>query len=198
MPKQNIRTDPEIAQLQKTHRALQSRLHALRSELDTASQAQKIETSGKDSELETLIVKWRGVTQDAADEVFEGAKERVVRMGGVAGWKKRQEEQKHKFRDPYEDDFGAGAGVGAADEREVEARKAELMDQYDVNVAADEQHEDGNSVDEEEVCIIHCPCSIPVADLGEQEFTMDMMLKTLNVDLNLIGFDRSNQKWVKE
>lgn len=34
-----------------------------------------------------MIVKWRGVGQRVAEEVFEGARERVVRMGGVRGWK---------------------------------------------------------------------------------------------------------------
>lgn len=33
-----------------------------------------------------MIVKWRGVGQRVAEEVFEGARERVVRMGGVRGW----------------------------------------------------------------------------------------------------------------
>lgn len=30
-----------------------------------------------------------------------------------------------------------------------------------------------------------------------KEFTMDMMLNTLNVDLKIIGFDRENQRWNK-
>lgn len=29
-----------------------------------------------------------------------------------------------------------------------------------------------------------------------KEFTMDMMLKTLNVDPSLIGFDISEQRWI--
>lgn len=30
-----------------------------------------------------------------------------------------------------------------------------------------------------------------------QEFTMDMMLKTLNIDLKSIGYDKADQKWIK-
>ena len=29
-----------------------------------------------------------------------------------------------------------------------------------------------------------------------QGFTMDMMLKSLNIDLDLIGYDREMQRWV--
>jgi hypothetical protein len=31
---------------------------------------------------------------------------------------------------------------------------------------------------------------------GEQEFTMAMMLRTLNVDLDVIGYDKQQQIWV--
>jgi Swi5-dependent recombination DNA repair protein 1 len=29
----------------------------------------------------------------------------------------------------------------------------------------------------------------------EQSFTMDMMLKTLNIDLKLIGYNKEAQRW---
>ena len=152
----SITADPEISELQKKQRSLQSRLLALRSELDTASQALKIESSNKDAELEALIVKWRGVSQDAADEVFQGARERVARMGGVAGWKKAQNEQNQRARESYEDDL-----LGD-DKRDIETRKAEMMEQYDVDVdAVDEQDEDGIGInDEEEVRVRFIQCRI--------------------------------------
>jgi Swi5-dependent recombination DNA repair protein 1 len=30
-----------------------------------------------------------------------------------------------------------------------------------------------------------------------QEFTMDIMLKMLNIDLKMIGYDKSTQQWIK-
>jgi hypothetical protein len=30
----------------------------------------------------------------------------------------------------------------------------------------------------------------------EQSFTMDMMLKMMNIDLQLIGYDKKQQRWV--
>lgn len=83
------RPDIEILELQKQQRALRLQVEALRANLETATQALKLESSTKDIELQALITKWRLVSQDAADEVFVGAKERVARMGGLAAWKER-------------------------------------------------------------------------------------------------------------
>lgn len=35
-----------------------------------------------------------------------------------------------------------------------------------------------------------------VADFAEQAFTMDMMLRSLNIELKLIGYDKDAQRWV--
>lgn len=79
--------DPEALNLQRQQRTLRARLASLRAELDTANQALRIESSTKDSELEALVIKWRHASQEAAVEVFEGAQERVKRMGGMAAWR---------------------------------------------------------------------------------------------------------------
>jgi hypothetical protein len=82
-------SDPDILALQKQQRAIQSRIASLRTNLDTAVQALQLESSTKDTELEALIVKWRRISQDAADEAFAGAQERVGKMGGMKAWKER-------------------------------------------------------------------------------------------------------------
>lgn len=91
-PQRSPLSDPELLDLQKQQRTLQSRLPTLRAELDTVRQALRIESSSKDAELEGLIIKWRLVSQEAADEVFAGAQERVARMGGMAAWKERSKQ----------------------------------------------------------------------------------------------------------
>lgn len=101
-PTQSPLGDPELLHLQKQERALQSRLAALREELNVAKQAHRIESSNKDAELEGLIKKWRLACQDAADEVFAGAQERVARMGGLAAWKERS--KRDAFQWDYEED----------------------------------------------------------------------------------------------
>lgn len=87
MPKRSVIADLELLELQKQERSLQSRCATLRNELDNARQALRIETSSKHAELEGLLVKWRLVSQEAADEVFAGAQERVGKMGGMAAWR---------------------------------------------------------------------------------------------------------------
>lgn len=84
--------DPELLDLQKQQRILQSRLAKLRTELDDTRQALRIESTSKDAELEALIVKWRLVSQEAADEVFAGAQERVTKMGGLVAWRERSKQ----------------------------------------------------------------------------------------------------------
>lgn len=91
-PKRSLLADPELLDLQKQQRSLQSRLATLQNELDNARQALRIESSTKDAELEGLIIKWRLVSQEAADEVFAGAQERVSKMGGMAAWRERSKQ----------------------------------------------------------------------------------------------------------
>lgn len=82
-------SDPEILKLQKEHREIKSKVDALTTELEIATQALNLEKNPKYIEIPTLITKWRLASQDAADEVFVGAKERVNRMGGMAAWKEQ-------------------------------------------------------------------------------------------------------------
>lgn len=118
MPTQSPLADSELLRLQKQERALQSRLAALREELNVAKQALRIESSNKDAELEGLIKKWRLASQEAADEVFAGAQERVTRMGGLAAWKERskrdtfqwdyEEEEKEHAHENGDENWGLG------------------------------------------------------------------------------------------
>lgn len=123
-------SDPVLSALQKQHSALQRRLSALRSELDTAQQALRIESSAKDEELEALIKKWRAISQDAAEEVFAGARERVHRMGGVGAWRERMRRGREKWDDEEvaAEECGGGSDV---DEEELERRRAEMLDQVE-------------------------------------------------------------------
>jgi len=91
--------DAELLDLQKQQLSLQSRIAALRTDRDTIHQALRIESSNKDTELEALIVKWRRAGQDAAEEVFSNAQERVTRMGGMAAWKERSKRDAVRWDD---------------------------------------------------------------------------------------------------
>ncbi|KAF7117082.1 hypothetical protein CNMCM5793_005766 [Aspergillus hiratsukae] len=178
--KKSLLTDPAISELQKEQRALQSRLSALRSELDTVQQALRIESSTKDAELEALILKWKTVSQEAAEEVFEGARERVSRMGGMKAWRERMQSDSARWeQEEMKSWYDSAEAEGVAiDEEELEQRKAELLDEVEM---PRKEQEAGTGREAPE----------------DEEFTMDIMLKTLNIDLKMIGYDKSTQRWIK-
>ncbi|KAL4975688.1 hypothetical protein BDW66DRAFT_151796 [Aspergillus desertorum] len=170
-----VLSDPEIANLQKQQRELQSRLLSLRSDLDTVQQALRIESSNREEELEALIVKWKRVSQDAAEEVFTGAQERISRMGGVKAWRERMNDNDARWeQEEMETWFGnVDADALDMDEDELQARKAELKEEMEKRNVKEHGGE-------------------------SEEFTMDMMLKTLNIELTTIGYDKMKQRWIKE
>lgn len=154
-------TDPLVADLQKQQRTLQSRLASLRTDLDTAQQALRIETSNRDIELEALITKWRAVSQDAAEEVFAGAQERVARMGGMAAWREQMRSQQERWeKEEMEDWYGNVEAEGVdLDEEEVVSRREEMMEQLGGDSKAKEGAKKGEEKgDENEVCL-HNPIS---------------------------------------
>ncbi|KAJ9235182.1 hypothetical protein DTO166G5_4731 [Paecilomyces variotii] len=179
----SLSPDPAVSALQKQHTALQARLSALRAELDTTQQALRIESSSRDEELEALILKWRAASQDAAEELFASARDKVFRMGGVRAWKERAK----KSRERWDDGEGSLDNWGHdLDENERERRKAEMLDSLDIDIDSKVERDGGREDEEEE------------DDDDEESFTMDMMLKSMNIDLDTIGFDKVNQRWIKD
>ncbi|KAJ5834024.1 hypothetical protein N7447_000050 [Penicillium robsamsonii] len=170
LPSQSFQTsDPEILELQKQHREVQSKVDALIAKLELATQARNLETNTKYMEIPNLITKWRLASQDAADEVFVGAKERVDRMGGMAAWKEQSK------RDATRWEFDEQRG-----EREHIDEDEGDLDNYDA--------EDSSG---------HLPKKNNGEESQAEEFTMEFMLKSLHVDPKLIGYDAEAQKWIK-
>ncbi|KAJ5309208.1 hypothetical protein N7508_004587 [Penicillium antarcticum] len=163
-------SDPDILALQKQQRAVQSRIATLRTNLDTATQALQLESSTKDTELETLIVKWRRISQDAADEAFVGAQERVNKMGGMKAWKERSKRDATR----WEDDV---------DKREIE-HVDEEEEEYR-NLGGLSEMLEGRKIVERGT------------EENDEEFSVGYMLKTLHIDPKLIGYDAVAQKWMK-
>ncbi|KAJ5682694.1 hypothetical protein N7462_005859 [Penicillium macrosclerotiorum] len=158
--------DPELRDLQKQERALQSQLATLRQELDTIKQALRIESSTKDAELEALIMKWRLVSQEAADEVFTGARERASRIGGLTAWK---EYNRHNI---YAQGF--------------EDHDTEHIDEQD---RGDDETGDSYELSK---------ASKRAEHVTEEEFTMNFMLKALNIEPVVIGYDPVLGKWIRD
>lgn len=138
-PKRSPLSDPEILDLQKQQRSLQSRLPTLRAELDTVRQALRIESSSQDAELEGLIIKWRLVSQEAADEVFAGAQERVARMGGMAAWRDRSKQDATRWQ--FEDE-GQEHGDEESAEDGTRGPSQVLRDENDSSIQQGEETQD--------------------------------------------------------
>lgn len=151
-----LQPDPVIADLQNQQKALQARVATLHSELDTAQQARRIESSNRDAELERLIAKWRSVSQSAAEEVFEGAQERFTRMGGMAAWRDRTKSQNERWQqEEMESWYGNAEAEGAevdADEGELARRREELLDELERSPAKEgDEAKENEKEDESEV-----------------------------------------------
>ncbi|PGH28161.1 hypothetical protein AJ80_00051 [Polytolypa hystricis UAMH7299] len=164
---QNIRT------LKSQQTRLTSHASNLRNTLDTLIQALTLTSSTKDSDLEALIGKWKLVAREAVEELFGVAKESVEKMGGVKGWResvRRGVRARNMYWDERADGYGAIEGQEGEGEgrEEVERRRGE---------GEGEGGEDGGGDDDE-------------------GFTMEMMLKSLNIELHLLGYDKVNQQWI--
>ncbi|RMZ10044.1 hypothetical protein D0860_03975 [Hortaea werneckii] len=195
--------DPAELAAQKALTSLELQIRPLRTDIDALKQSEQISTSNTDAELEQLTEKWRLASQQASEELFGHVKERVCRMGGVAAWR---ESEKQKFErshgmgafapEPEESDDADCEFDSQGEElpeKEQEFRKAEkrrvkqeALDAADLPSAMEQQiggSEGGKKmVWQEEV-------------KDDDSFTMDMMLRSLNIELDVIGYDKSAQRW---
>ena len=181
-PTSHAPASPELLALQKNHTRLLNHLSAARSRLETSHQALKIESSDRDTELEALIVKWRLASRAAAEDVFAGARDKVNKMGGVGAMRDRERQKKDMTwgwdNEPKKtDDEGDGDGEEAGEENDAKSRLEEE------EIVEQDEGEEGARKGE---------------DYGwdEECYTMNMMFKSLNIDLDIIGYDKRLQKWI--
>lgn len=209
------RLDPAEQAVQKEITSLELQVKAVRNDIDALNQAAKY-TSDTDNDLEELALKWKLASQAAAEEIFGSVKERVNRMGGVEAWRD-SEKQKYErsngigeFAEPeVEDDadceFDSQGEELPEDEQEYRKKekrrlKQEAMESADVDerVVEDDTgpkqvwQQTGNGDD---VSVEFLTGHVTHTDLL-QSFTIDMMLQSLNIDLDVIGYDKHGQRWV--
>lgn len=144
-------SDPELLSLRRKRLTLQSQLTSLRTELDTAQQALRIKSSSRDDELRTLKIKWRGISQKAAEELFETAKDKIERMGGVAAWRDRERQRVKRMAMWEDDEFYAGGG-----EDEEREKRDDGFDDFEEVISGQKDE------DEEEVSILMLEAVIDV------------------------------------
>ncbi|KAF3913951.1 hypothetical protein ABW21_db0206802 [Orbilia brochopaga] len=167
--------DPYILSLEQKHAKLQTALRDAKQLLEESSQALKIEQSGEDEKLEELITKWRAAAQAAADHMFSSVEQRVARMGGVSAYREMQNRR-------------SGGGWGFSEDPEdgltedqKEARRQAMYEAgFDEVSQLEKQQNETNTA----------------KDNNNDQFTMDMMLGSLNIDLDIMGYDKNLQRWV--
>ncbi|RPB25220.1 hypothetical protein L211DRAFT_104417 [Terfezia boudieri ATCC MYA-4762] len=188
-----IPSDPEIAELNAQLTTLRSRLKTAQTYLSMSQQALLLESlppAHKDSDehLEELISKWRGAARQAADYLFGVAGDRVNRMGGARAYFERERDRKNKW-EGGEADSGVNSGWADAedganvDPEVIEERKRQLIAEYDL------EEPSPSSKSRKEV---------DIAQTDDDHFTMEMMLKTMNIDFRLIGFCPDRQCWATD
>ncbi|KXL46106.1 hypothetical protein M433DRAFT_165607 [Acidomyces richmondensis BFW] len=207
-------TDPSEVAAQKAITALEIQIKAVRNDIDTLKQAERILSSSSDAELEALADKWRLASQQAAEELFGVVKERVCRMGGVAAWRESERRKYERvnglgeFASELDEDDDADCEFDSQGEelpqeeqeyRKAEKRRArqEAMEAMDEPQLAEDGH-NGNKLKAWQK-------NEPGQDGGggssgdnddDDTFTMDMMLRSLNIDLEVIGYDKIRQRWM--
>ncbi|EQB51774.1 hypothetical protein CGLO_08644 [Colletotrichum gloeosporioides Cg-14] len=130
--------------------------------------------SETDEELIVLIAKWRAASRQAAEEVFEASKERVQSMGGMKAWRKtRREEQKSFLERMMEEE--------PRRDRDEDADKEDGYSPDNVGAENEGDKEDGDEAGED--------------DEDEDEFTLGTMLKSMNIDFEVIGYDEDTGWW---
>ncbi|KAF8417224.1 hypothetical protein EV426DRAFT_382576 [Tirmania nivea] len=186
-------SDPEIAALNAQLTTLRTRLKTAQTYLSMSQQALVLESlppahKNSDEHLEELITKWRDTARQAADYLFGVASDRVNRMGGARAYFERERDRKNKWEGGEADnDINSGwadAEDGAeVDPEVIEERKRQLMAEYDL-----EEPSPSNKFRKK----------VDIAQTDDDHFTMEMMLKTMNIDFRLIGFSPNRQCWTTD
>ena len=84
-----VDADVDADALHKRYLDLSRQLTQLRQSLDTAQQAVNILQNDRETSVQSLIDRWKAVIRDAADDLYDDAKVRVERDGGLTRSRRR-------------------------------------------------------------------------------------------------------------
>lgn len=187
----NVDSDPITLAAEQSIRSLDLQIRTLTLEIDTLEQAAKLRSSKLHNSLPALIAKWRSATQSAADELYPTARAKLESMGGV----------KTLIENERRRELGGGWGREGSGLDEFEAEEARMEEEaevgYDENGEAvgeaerEERRRDvrrfkrGNKEGQERR-----------EREAEEGFTMEMMLRSLGIEADVVGWDSREQRWV--
>lgn len=164
-----------VINVQREYASLGQQLRKLRQDLDAVQQASKLHSSNQEEKLNNAIKQWRGIARDAADDAFIVASQRVNNMGGLQAWKKHSQDRNDWFDNENSGDHPSSDDVDAFEQYQTE-----------------EQRKDEDQGEDEEVSHISRLSNLTVL---QQSFNMPLMLRQLNIDPDLLGFDENSERW---
>lgn len=210
--------DPAEAGAQKALTSLELQVRTVRNEIETLTQAAQLTNSTTDAGLEELAQKWKVAAQTAAEELFSTVKERVCHMDGVAAWRETEKQKYGRdngfcyFNEEVEsndadcefDSQGEELPEEEQEYRRAKKRKArkEVEEAADVEENVVERGEEKTKQvwqeeGEDDVSAFAGWLSGWLYLLVQlQIFTMEMMLRSLNIELDVIGWDKAAQRWI--
>ncbi|KAF4556081.1 Hypothetical protein D9617_1g079560 [Elsinoe fawcettii] len=151
--------------------------------------------------LEALIKTWTRVAQDAADILYPGVRERVEAAGGVKALSPKRGVSNTGFA--RDDDRLNELEEHIKIKEEELDRGIDAQGEYLRGVEKSQQRRDVNDMKD---CLIAArssssgqqngQSSANVEDEeGDREFTMGLMLKGMNIEHDLIGWDEEHDQW---
>lgn len=188
--------------------------------LETARQARRIEAASErrypegpvDQELRDLVARWRGAARLAADELFGTVRGRVDTAGGPRAWKAMRQRQEDFYRGFDQELFpgrskraaSGGGGDDGEDYDDGEEGNEGAFERGDGESSLEKEQRllgEGGPEEDEEEPVSHSVSfllAVNMTDLLQlqQEFNMAMMLRSLNIDLSLLGYDEAEEKWI--
>lgn len=242
----NQETDPELLALEKEIRDMESQTRTLRSQIETLRSAEGLPEvrnspyskrrsqggAGQENEdaavgrLGELMSKWKGVSQSAAEQVFEDVRDRFRDIGGLAGYK-RQERARKKERvlsdwawekaEALENDAADAVAV-AEKTRKSKRMKGRSGEDSDVDGDSEDSNGSGSQVGgQNETFAARDEAKAALAkevqrqveqtqkqeadaekeqDEEDEEFDMAKMLDMLNIEPHVIGWCVKTQVWL--
>lgn len=164
------------SELSKSEMELDREIIKWKKLIDTAQQAKKYQTSNEDEKLHELADQWLDVAQKGASYLYNEAKLRVDRMGGMEEFlkRKKEDEESRKQMTQFGNDEDFDLDKLSPEEREqYEILKSEYEEEMRLNAKINGETE---------------------AD--PTDFTMKYMLKSLNVNYKQVfpdGFDTDDE-----
>lgn len=185
---------------------LRREISAIRNDIDVLNQAISILQSSREEKLRKLIRKWRSAGRDAAEILFDDAQQRIKDMGGLTAWKAQENQKMKQLREfdrseeredfvrkaARENEARSGSRLGSEMNGEIEEPAEEAAAESETIAQEANDGEDGDDVSADDFM----PPAVMLILTEWQEFTMGTMLRTLNIDLDLIRYDEQEQQWI--